>query len=149
MRRQPLILHCLPPYIYLIWICYLLIFHSILRNYLDLLQQLDQKYILEDLLFDYDSYKLTESVKNFLFLYAQWLKQNDEINIRIEGHTDSVGSDNYNMTLSENRAHEVLNFFVSEGILKNRMKAIGFGDKIPVAEGYDGPKNRRIEIKVF
>ena len=80
--------------------------------------KLDQKYILEDLLFDYDSYKLTESVKNFLFLYAQWLKQNDEINIRIEGHTDSVGSDNYNMTLSENRANEVLNFFVSEGILK-------------------------------
>ena len=111
--------------------------------------KLDQKYILEDLLFDYDSYKLTESVKNFLFLYAQWLKQNDEINIRIEGHTDSVGSDNYNMTLSENRANEVLNFFVSEGILKNRMKAIGFGDKIPVAEGSDGSKNRRIEITVF
>ena len=78
--------------------------------------KLDQKYILEDLLFDYDSYKLTESVKNFLFLYAQWLKQNDEINIRIEGHTDSVGSDNYNMTLSENRAKEVLNFFVSDSI---------------------------------
>ena len=53
------------------------------------------------------------------------------------------------MTLSENRANEVLNFFVSEGILKNRMKAIGFGDKIPVVEGYDGPKNRRIEITVF
>ena len=118
-------------------------------SYIIDMTKLDQKYILEDLLFDYDSYKLTESVKNFLFLYAQWLKQNDEINIRIEGHTDSVGSDNYNMTLSENRAKEVLNFFVSEGILKNRMKAIGFGDKIPVAEGYDGPKNRRIEITVF
>ena len=118
-------------------------------SYIIDMTKLDQKYILEDLLFDYDSYKLTESVKNFLFLYAQWLKQNDEINIRIEGHTDSVGSDNYNMTLSENRANEVLNFFVSEGILKNRMKAIGFGDKIPVAEGYDGPKNRRIEITVF
>ena len=113
------------------------------------LTKLDQKYVLEDLLFNYDSYKLTESVRNFLSLYAQWLKQNDEINIRIEGHTDSVGSDNYNMTLSENRANEVLNFFVSEGILKNRMKAIGFGNKIPVSEGYDGPKNRRIEITVF
>ena len=118
-------------------------------SYIIDMTKLDQKYILEDLLFDYDSYKLTESVKNFLFLYAQWLKQNDEINIRIEGHTDSVGSDNYNMTLSENRANEVLNFFVSEGILKNRMKAIGFGNKIPVAEGYDGSKNRRIEITVF
>ena len=118
-------------------------------SYIIDMTKLDQKYILEDLLFDYDSYKLTESVKNFLFLYAQWLKQNDEINIRIEGHTDSVGSDNYNMTLSENRANEVLNFFVSEGILKNRMKAIGFGNKIPVSEGYDGPKNRRIEITVF
>ena len=79
-------------------------------SYIIDMTKLDQKYILEDLLFDYDSYKLTESVKNFLFLYAQWLKQNDEINIRIEGHTDSVGSDNYNMTLSENRANEVLNF---------------------------------------
>lgn len=118
-------------------------------SYIIDMTKLDQKYILEDLLFDYDSYKLTESVKNFLFLYAQWLKQNDEINIRIEGHTDSVGSDNYNMTLSENRAKEVLNFFVSEGILKNRMKAIGFGNKIPVSEGSDGSKNRRIEITVF
>ena len=118
-------------------------------SYIIDMTKLDQKYILEDLLFDYDSYKLTENVKDFLFLYAQWLKQNDDINISIEGHTDSVGSDNYNMILSENRANEVLNFFVSEGILKNRMKAIGFGNKIPVSEGYDGPKNRRIEIIVF
>ena len=118
-------------------------------SYIINMTKLDQKYILEDLLFDYDSYKLTESVRNFLFLYAQWLKQNDDINISIEGHTDSVGSDNYNMILSENRANEVLNFFVSEGILKNRMKAIGFGNNIPVSEGYDGPKNRRIEITIF
>ena len=118
-------------------------------SYIINLTRLNQKYILEDLLFDYNSYKLSESVKNSLLLYAQWLKQNDEINIRIEGHTDSVGSDDYNMILSENRANEVLKFLLSEGIQNSRMEAIGFGNKIPFKDNYDGPKNRRIEISIF
>tara|TARA_S200000501_G_scaffold379011_1_gene446322 strand:+ start:15363 stop:17165 length:1803 start_codon:yes stop_codon:yes gene_type:complete len=118
-------------------------------SYIINLTKFNQKYILEDLLFDYNSYKLSESVKNSLLLYAQWLKQNDEINIRIEGHTDSVGSDNYNMILSENRANEVLKFLLIEGIQNSRMEAIGFGNKIPFKDNYDGPQNRRIEISIF
>jgi outer membrane protein OmpA-like peptidoglycan-associated protein len=110
------------------------------------LSVVNKNYILEDVLFEYDSYELSEEVKSSLNLFIKWLKMQDEIDIKIEGHTDSVGSDSYNILLSKRRAEEVLRFFVSNGIDENKIKAVGLGDKFPIMKGYDGPRNRRIEI---
>jgi outer membrane protein OmpA-like peptidoglycan-associated protein len=113
------------------------------------LSVVNKNYILEDVLFEYDSYELSEEVKSSLNLFIKWLKMQDEIDIKIEGHTDSVGSDSYNILLSKRRAEEVSSFFVSNGIDENKIKAVGLGDKFPIMKGYDGPRNRRIEISIL
>ncbi len=80
------------------------------------------------------------------------LKKNPKLKIVIEGHTDSVGDDNSNLILSEERANAVYNYLVEKGINKNRLKVKGYGEKKPVA-GNDteaGKKqNRRVQFKIL
>ncbi|MDP4207326.1 MAG: thrombospondin type 3 repeat-containing protein [Bacteroidota bacterium] len=79
------------------------------------------------------------------------LKQNPEYNLIINGHTDNVGADDKNMTLSENRAQAVKKYLVSKGIAESRLKAKGYGATMPVADNKTAEgraKNRRVEFKV-
>lgn len=78
---------------------------------------------------------------------AAFLKAYPETNAEIEGHTDNVGSDAYNLKLSQKRAESVMKHLVSKGIDPSRMKAVGYGETRPVAdnntkEGRD--RNRRV-----
>jgi len=71
------------------------------------------------------------------------------LHVQIEGHTDSVGSDEYNQTLSENRANAVKDYFVQQGISADSIEARGFGKTQPIAtndtaEGRQ--QNRRVEL---
>jgi len=71
--------------------------------------------------------------------------------IIIEGHTDSDGSETYNQRLSEKRANAVKEYLIKHGVSASRLKAIGYGEKRPIAdnsteEGKE--KNRRIELKI-
>lgn len=80
---------------------------------------------------------------------VEMLKQNSDLKISIEGHTDNVGSDKLNKTLSENRAKSVMNALVSAGIEKSRLSSKGWGSTKPIADNSteDGRfKNRRVEI---
>jgi len=87
---------------------------------------------------------------------AQTLKENPELNVRIEGHTDSIGSDSYNQALSERRAEAVKRYLVSRGIAASRLSTEGKGETEPIADntknGRDNPEgramNRRAELKV-
>jgi OOP family OmpA-OmpF porin len=83
---------------------------------------------------------------------AAVLKQYPEINVVIEGHTDSVGSDAYNKKLSQSRADAVKKYMVDKaGIDAKRIKAVGFGEEKPVADNAtkEGKaKNRRVEAAV-
>lgn len=108
-----------------------------------------QQAIKETVLFDYDKYELTASAKNILAKCYDKIKDSDFRQITIIGHTDSDGSDNYNMTLSENRAKMVLNFFLSKNISKDKIKIQYYGEKKPIAKNdndQDKQKNRRVEI---
>jgi outer membrane protein OmpA-like peptidoglycan-associated protein len=71
------------------------------------------------------------------------------LHVAIEGHTDSVGSDQYNQDLSEHRAEAVRDYFVQQGILSNAVEARGFGKSEPIASN-DTPEgrqqNRRVEL---
>jgi len=70
----------------------------------------------------------------------------------IEGHTDSVGSDEYNLILSQKRADEIKNYLKLQGIKSSTIIAIGYGEKRPLVKNIDKKskaKNRRIEIKVI
>ena len=78
------------------------------------------------------------------------LKKNPQLNIEIQGHTDSTGSAALNQKLSQDRASAVMEYFTSKGIEKTRLTAKGFGMEKPIASNAtaDGrTKNRRVELK--
>jgi len=80
------------------------------------------------------------------------LKDHGELKVRIEGHTDSKGSDKYNRKLSDKRAKSVRDFLIKQGIAPDRMIAIGYGEEKPIAdnsteEGRD--MNRRVEFNII
>lgn len=81
-----------------------------------------------------------------------------DLRLQIDGHTDSKGSDAYNQKLSERRAKEAMEYFVEEGIAKERISTQGYGESKPIAsnENPDGSdneagraKNRRVEFRLF
>ena len=106
--------------------------------------------------FDYDKATIKAEFRPVLDEAAQTLKDNPEINVRIEGHTDSIGSDSYNQRLSERRAQAVKAYLVSRGIAASRLTTEGKGESEPIADntknGRDNPEgramNRRAELKV-
>jgi len=76
----------------------------------------------------------------------------DDRNVLIEGHTDNVGSDKYNLELSGRRADSVRNALVELDIDASRIQSAGLGSSIPVASNDDDAgraKNRRVEIIIL
>jgi len=104
---------------------------------------------LGDVLFETDKSDLKEgSIVNLAKLSA-FLTQYPERTVTIEGHTDSVGSDDYNLSLSQRRANSVQQFLISQGIAANRLTAIGKGENFPVASNDSASgrqMNRRVEV---
>ncbi len=83
---------------------------------------------------------------------AKMLGEKKELNIRIAGHTDDVGSDTYNQDLSKRRAESVLTYLLTKGISTERLTAVGHGESKPVAnnETEEGrAENRRVEFEVL
>ena len=79
------------------------------------------------------------------------MKANPDLNIILEGHSSAPGDEKYNQKLSEDRAKASLDYLVSQGIDKHRMKAVGAGEKDPVADN-STPEgraaNRRVVIRI-
>jgi len=83
---------------------------------------------------------------------ADFLKDNPTVEIELAGHTDNVGSDEYNMELSDKRANSVKTYLVSQGISADRLRAKGYGETQPIAPNdYDWgrEKNRRVEFTIL
>ena len=109
-----------------------------------------------DVLFDFDKANLKPSAVAALESVAKRIRESSRGDVRIEGHTDSKGSNEYNQTLSEKRAISVRDWFVSDGGLSNvQFVTKGFGELKPVVsntteKGGDDPigrqRNRRVEI---
>ncbi len=77
------------------------------------------------------------------------LNENPTYKVQIDGHTDEVGKDEYNQTLSDNRAASVKAYFVSKGIAESRLTSTGYGESKPVADNKTASgraKNRRVEM---
>ncbi len=108
--------------------------------------------VLRNIFFDFNSYTLKPQSYIELEKLVYFLKDNPTITIEIAGHTDSIGTHQYNMKLSQNRALAVKNFLVKHGINPGRLIARGYGDTKPVAPNTTekGRKlNRRVEIKII
>ena len=99
--------------------------------------------------FDTNSYAIKPSFSTVLQQVAQTLNQNQEVSVRIVGHTDSTGQASSNQTLSVNRAQSVLNVLAQNGVAYQRLSAVGVGSSQPVASNSTEAgraQNRRVEI---
>ncbi|WP_337042115.1 OmpA family protein [Emticicia sp. 17c] len=102
-------------------------------------------------LFGFDSYGLTQQSKDNLAKFAETLKTYEDTNILVAGHTDNVGTDSYNMKLSEKRANSVASFLNDYGVKRSRMSVIGYGESSPLAENTTESgreQNRRVELAI-
>jgi len=106
---------------------------------------------MSDVLFDTGSYTLKPGAREKLAKISGILLAHSGLNLQIEGHTDSVGSDEYNQQLSNRRAGSVQEFLVQQGVAAGSVSAIGFGKMEPVASNdtAEGRQlNRRVELVV-
>ena len=112
----------------------------------------DKRICLFNINFDFDSYRLRKESYPHLDEVAMMMNAFPEMRIKIIGHTDSLGSDDYNLKLSYNRAKSVIRYLQTKGIDKDRMVPEGFGEKYPI-DTNSTPEgrfhNRRVEIEVL
>jgi outer membrane protein OmpA-like peptidoglycan-associated protein len=104
------------------------------------------------ILFGYDSSTLQPEAKTNISKLADILNKYPDSNILVTGHTDSDGSENYNQTLSEQRAKSVFDYAMYKGISSSRLSTVGLGETEPVASNdtNDGKQlNRRVEIAIY
>jgi outer membrane protein OmpA-like peptidoglycan-associated protein len=111
-----------------------------------------------DVLFNFDKWEIRPEAEKTLYKIVKVIKELKKENVLIEGHTDSKGSDSYNLKLSQKRADSVKIWFLEKGDLNQvKLLAKGYGESRPVApntkqDESDNPqgrsKNRRVEIKI-
>jgi outer membrane protein OmpA-like peptidoglycan-associated protein len=104
---------------------------------------------LQDVLFDTGRATLNPGANGPLDQVAAFLKGNPRFKVRIEGHTDSIGSAEYNQTLSEQRADSVRTALSRRGVFADQMSALGKGETMPLASNRNAAgrqQNRRVEI---
>lgn len=108
-----------------------------------------EKMVLHGVNFDYDKATLRPEDIAIIDRDAATLEKWGNVNIEVAGHTDSRGSDQYNMTLSQQRAEAVRNYLISKGIAADRLTAKGYGESQPVADNATEEgrlQNRRVEL---
>ncbi len=102
--------------------------------------------------FEYDKAELTPMARDILRRQAEWLRDNLEVSVAIEGHCDERGTREYNIALGDRRATAARNYMIALGISGNRMRTISYGKERPVAFGASETawsKNRRAVLVVL
>lgn len=108
-----------------------------------------------DLLFAFDSYRLEKNSVTILEEVLSYMQKNVSVRMKLIGHTDSKGSNAYNLKLSKRRADAAVNYLIAKGINKDRIASESLGESKPVApnenaDQTDNPAgrklNRRVEI---
>jgi len=109
----------------------------------------DGKFVTRGILFDTNQATIKPESMGVLNKVAKMMKEHQDLNFSIEGHTDSDGADDYNLQLSAQRADAVKRALISLGIDSRRFKTTGKGESVPVAENTtpEGKaNNRRVEF---
>lgn len=104
------------------------------------------------LLFDVDKYDLRPQSQENLRKLAAILNKYPETNIIIEGHTDSTGTREYNLTLSERRARAVAHYLAQLGVSSSRFSVMGYGPDQPIASNDTAEgrqQNRRVDLGII
>ncbi len=106
---------------------------------------------LSGIYFVTDSAELKNESVAVLNATAETLRANPGIDVEIAGHTDSVGTVDYNQGLSERRANAVRDYLIAQGVNGSRLSASGYGESQPVADNSTAEgraQNRRVELRV-
>lgn len=106
----------------------------------------------ELLFFEFDNSNIQTSHLAILESYLHFLKNHSDVILEIEGHTDSIGSEEYNQLLSERRAMAVSSYLIRMGIEKNRINPIGYNYSMPITSNRTNEgraKNRRVKFRTI
>ncbi|WP_373518290.1 OmpA family protein [Pricia sp.] len=112
---------------------------------------LDKTHVFENVLFEFDHSEVLETAKDEIQRIFDYLKANPDLHIAINGHTDSLGTDDYNQQLAGKRAKRVADYLMQMGIPQKRIVWQGHGGEIPIATNAseEGRKrNRRVEFVI-
>jgi OOP family OmpA-OmpF porin len=106
----------------------------------------------DNLVFEFNKDVIKPTSYPFLDEVVSVLREEPNWTLKLEGHTDNVGKEDYNLKLSKKRAESVKKYIESKGIMPSRITADGFGSTKPIAdntteEGRE--KNRRVEFKII
>ena len=106
---------------------------------------------LETVYFEFDSSTLSDAARQALAKNSAVMKKNPQARIRVEGHCDERGSDEYNLALGERRAQTAVRYLTTLGVPADRLSTISYGKEKPADPGHDDKawaKNRRDEFIV-
>lgn len=104
------------------------------------------------ILFDFDKSTLRPASQEQIRTFADALKKYEDTDIFVAGHTDATGSEDYNLTLSRQRAESVANYLENLGVSRARFAITGFGEAQPIASNNsaEGQQlNRRVEVAIY
>ena len=107
--------------------------------------------VFEDVNFEFDKSDITPAGKAILDEVVEKLTEYPEAMVTLEGHTCSIGTEDYNMGLGQRRAGAVRDYLVSQGIAPERLKVVSYGEtrlKVKERTREDFARNRRVEFKV-
>lgn len=105
----------------------------------------------DNITFDNNQSRLRVTFQEVLNAVTQVLRKYPDTVLEVVGHTDSVGSDEYNLSLSERRANAVANYLIQNGVSPDRLDVFGAGEKQPVATNateLGRSLNRRVELNI-
>lgn len=114
--------------------------------------EVGNKVILKNIFFDTNKFDIRDESKAELSKLIEFLNVNPTVHIEISGHTDNAGADQFNQTLSENRARSVYEYLVTNGIAAARLVYKGYGKTQPIAPNTtdeEKAKNRRTEFMII
>lgn len=104
------------------------------------------------LYFEYDESAITPASKEDLQKLVEFMKLNPAVRFKVVGHTDDKGEETYNAQLSLERAQEVVDYLVSQGVSRNALEAVGLGEDYPIQandfSGVDNPEGRKFNRRV-
>ena len=117
----------------------------------------DMKIELDKIYFDFDKSNIRDDAAITLNVLVDLMKKYPSMEVEVSAHTDARGNDNYNLALSERRAASTLEYLVSQGIERNRLKSVGYGETKPLngctkpnmCEDEEYDVNRRCEFTIL
>ena len=107
-------------------------------------------WLIENVYFDFDKSDIKSEFYPALVEIADVMKQNPGLTVRVEGHTDNLGTEKYNEGLSDKRAMAAMKYLLNQGISEDRISTASFGYSMPAATNeteWGRTENRRDEFK--